>query len=113
VLHHLDDDLVGQAKGDSLVDRPGLQPVPEGVRMRPETKRGRVKIHPAVRATALDPDVLRNRLPAPAPGEDEVDDRLLDRLLRVRHEGHAVPRTSLPGFHNDDPSAVRTASSRT
>ena len=31
VAHHVDNDLVGEAKGNSLVDRPSLKPVPESV----------------------------------------------------------------------------------
>src|SRR4051812_36645014 len=48
---------------------------------------------------ALYPGILRDRLPATALREDEVNDRLLGRSRRLRHEIHIVFWTSLPGLH--------------
>src|SRR3954462_10347862 len=56
---------------------------------------------------ALGPDVPRDCLPASTPGEDEVNDRLFDRLLGIRHEIDIVLWTSLPGFHEDRPAGLR------
>src|SRR5205823_889901 len=106
VLGYLNDDAVGQAEGDPLVDRPGLKGVSEGVRMWP-AKRDRAVMLPALRAAALGRDVFPDRLPAPAPGEDKVDGCPLDRSLRIRHEIDIVLRTSLPGFHQDRTAGLR------
>src|SRR5207302_425445 len=53
------------------------------------------------------PDVFRDRLPAPAFREDEVDDCPLDRFLRIRQEIDIVLWTALPGFHEDRAAGPR------
>src|SRR3954470_13766885 len=62
---------------------------------------------PTLWTAALDPDILRDRLPATAPREDEVHDRLLGRSRRLRHEVHVVSWTSEPGLHEYRAAGLR------
>src|SRR5205085_5652198 len=61
----------------------------------------------ALRAPALLPGVPRDRLPATAPSENEVDDRPLGLTLAVEDEVPVSPRASPLGSQSNGPTDFR------
>src|SRR5712671_4864115 len=76
--------------------------------MRMPSNRRWIEMLPALRTSALNPDILRDCLSASGLREGEVDDGAFSRSHRLRHKLRFVFWTSLHRFYEDDATGLRS-----